>query len=171
MRQVEAFISQVDEAIAGRITRTDEAELRNSIHRTYSGSPNTGFIARANIDSGWKQVRDALCEYRDRLDHELAVAQAAGGVVSVSANSSSTAVAHASAYAEAVAGLEGIESLTDEDRVELENLMRDVKAAKDKTLLGKAAEKLVEVAVEKGVETLPWVLPVIIEAAAKLTGA
>ena len=75
MRQIEIFIDQVEEAIAGNLDNSQERELKNSIYRTYAYNNNTGFIARAVNNDGWKQVLATLRDYRDRLDHELAVAQ------------------------------------------------------------------------------------------------
>lgn len=171
MTQIDDFIRRCEEAASGSMERDEQKELYMALYTAYRMTKELWEVCKRAEAFQWRAAADALRAYRDKLDHELAMAQAAAGIVSVNANASSTASAHASAYVDAVAGLETIESLDDEDRAELEKLMLDVKSAKDKTLLGVAAEKLVEVAVEKGVETLPWVLPVIVEAVAKLTGA
>ena len=165
MRQLDRFIEQAALARDGKLDSQAEQQLSNDIYFAYYGKRETGFIARA-MNRGWSEACAALGVYADSLDQRLAEAQAQAASLSATAIAS----AAANAYSDAVAGVESLDTLSKEDKAELEKLLLDVKTAKEKDMLEHATKTLVEKAIEKGVDTFPYVFPVIAEAARGLLG-
>lgn len=123
----------------------------------FCGIPIAGkYVAQAIAEKNLSKLVGAL---------GMCLSADGGDRVSVTQNATAVATASASAYADAVASIESLESISEEDKAELEKLMLDVKSAKDESMLKHAAKTLMDKAIEKGIDTLPSVLPVIIQAA------
>lgn len=181
MRQIEEFIDQVEKAIAGQLDDSQELELKTSIYRTYAYNNDTGFIARAANNDGWRQVLATLRDYRDRLDHELAVAQASSGNVSVNSVNDNRAIASSEAsavslsvasYAKACNAVESLENIDDVEKEELLDLLHEVRKSKgDESLAKTAIKSLIDHAIEYGLDALKAVLPYVWAILLSLGGA
>lgn len=87
--QLDDFIRRADEAVAGKLSQQEQESLKRELYAAYRRYPETMHIAQAT-DKGWPEVRAALGSYRDKNEHELAVANAGGVSVSATANASAS---------------------------------------------------------------------------------
>ena len=146
-------------------------EVMNAAYKSIIPGYSTGLSSCSIYESSHQhdyegdipKIAKKLRLYRDSLIREQNIAEASKSEISAVASASS--VSSASAYADAVAGIESLGTLTESDKAEIERLMLDVKTSKDEGMLKHAAKTLMDKAIEKGIDTLPYALSVIIKAA------
>lgn len=175
--QLDEFIERARDAVAGRLGGDEETSLRGEIYNAYRMDRRSMQTAKVAInDKPWPQVLAALRAYRDTLEHELAVANATAGNISV--NASAEAIAKASfdvndAIYFATRVVEASD-MTTEQKGELQQLMLDTKnsarkgprafAEKAAELLRKAGEYTAPLAeiiaiIQAAVQLLPQMQP------------
>lgn len=160
MGNLAIILEQCQRAADGKLSADEQTALALRIKGVFMSMPMFGSVIRAAEGRQWHVVEGALANYID-------VQEASGNATNITQNATAmaSATATASAYADAVVGIESLDSISDEDKVELEKLMLEVKSAKEESVLKHAAKTLVDKAIEKGIDTLPYALPVIIQAA------
>lgn len=140
--QLDEFIERVQGAIEGKLDTQEQESLKKEIFAAYRKNPDTYGIAQAT-EKGFPETRAALRAYKDKMGHELAVANAQAGSISVSASANATTDVSI-ALSNAMRAVED-SKLTPEQVDELQQLMLETKrdARKGPTAFAtKAAELL-----------------------------
>lgn len=173
MSQLEELIARCDEALAGRMTKNERALIVSDYYLGYQEQVRE--MSGAEIDfqrlnpdeidnPTIRSIRTLLLSFKEKRDHELAVAGASVSTISAIAQSSASIEA---TFSNTVLQIQALpdEVLNGSQKQEIAKLMQDVEDSKgDKSKLKKAGEALANWLFDQSIKAIPIVMPYLTQA-------
>lgn len=169
MSLYEEYIVKCDEAIEGAMGPDSVKSLVDEIYEVFTREASEDLVRSKLTVDNLPVIRGWLAKRKEDREHELAVAQANAGCVSVSASSEATACASSEVTFSSVMSQvwslpEG--KLDDERKQELAELLREFEdeRGKDEGKLAKAGRKVADWMFDNAIGAIPTVMPYIVQA-------
>lgn len=167
MGLLDELIAECDCALAERWSYHDINHLRWRIYSAYRKEIIEGRATKAfdGSDTDVSVMKTWLVAHKERRDHELAVAQANAGNVSVSANNQAVATASIEAtFSNTMSQMWALpdDVLSNDQKQELAKLLQEVEEGKgDESKLRKAGRAVADWAFENAMKSIPTIMPFI----------
>lgn len=176
MGLLDELIAECDCALAERWSYHDINHLRWRIYSAYRKEIIEGRATKAfdGSDTDVSVMKTWLVAHKERRDHELAVAQANAGNVSVSANSQAMATASIEAtFNNTMSQMWALpdDVLVGEQKQKLAKLLQAVEdSGKDEGKLKKTGKAVVDWLFDNAIRAIPTVMPYVTQAIGSIVG-
>lgn len=170
MGNLRNILDKCQEAADGKLSEEEQSALASRVKGVFASMPMFNRVIRLAETRDWHAVEGALANYIDVQEasgHATSITQNASpyidahseNVNNVTSTSSATAMSSAT-FLEACQAVEEVNSLDEEQKAELVDLLNGARKAKDDEGLAKEAVKsLLDKAIEFGFDALKAVLP------------
>lgn len=168
MTQIDDFIARCDSAIDGVLDKEQKESLALEILTALKSELRRDRASDCVVDRDFTLMRSWLRSIKERRDHEVAIATAQSGVLSIEQTASATAVATVEmSLSQTMSHMWSLPDsvLNTDDKKELSNLLTELESSRgdDKSKALRAAKAVGTWLFDKGAEAIPTVMPFVVQ--------